>query len=283
MLPNFLIIGSQKAGTSSIYEILKKHPQIYMSPIKEINFFTNNKRFKYGIRYYEKFFQDAPLNKKAVGEATPGYICHPDVPKKIRRYLPNIKLILIVRNPIDRAYSQYWHNRRVLSEELTFNETIKIALNDTYLPGKRGYFSRGIYIKFINAYLAYFDLNQILVMVFDELRDNPKIFFKKIFNFLGVDTSFESTDISKAFNTPWIWNNVFYKYFFFKQSYQRYLNYLPQKMKTLLYWGKRIDFHYPPIDLISRCKLIKFYEPWNNELSTFLGIDLSMWKREATQ
>lgn len=159
MLPTFLVIGSQKAGTTSIYNVLKKHPQIFMPETKEINFFFHEYLYSRGIEFYELYFNSEKSD--VIGEASPGYICHPEAPRRIKKHLPNVKLILTVRNPIDRAYSQYYDNRRQLSETRPFHQTLFTALSDEYSPGECGYFSRGIYIKYIKRYLEYFHHDQL--------------------------------------------------------------------------------------------------------------------------
>ena len=123
MLPNFIILGSQKAGTTSLYQVLKQHPEIFMPAKKELNFFFHKAEYAKGQNYYQRYFKNAPVNARAIGEASPGYICHPETPKRIHRLLPNAKLIVTVREPISRAYSQYWDNRRSLSEFINFRRS----------------------------------------------------------------------------------------------------------------------------------------------------------------
>ena len=150
MLPNFIIIGSQKSGTTSVYNILKNHPSFYFPDQKEINFFFHDSLYEKGVKHYSNLFTGSDKNKVIIGEASPGYICHPDSPQRIKKHIPNAKMLLILRNPIERAYSQYWDNRRKLSETNTFSQTIDKFLDTNYQPGKIGYFSRGVYIKHIN-------------------------------------------------------------------------------------------------------------------------------------
>lgn len=275
VLPNFLVIGSQKAGTTSLYNILSKHPEIYMPQKKEVNFFFLEKEFLRGIGYYERFFfTGIPPGAKAFGEASPGYICHPQTPTRIKEYLPKARLILIVRNPIDRAYSQYWDNRMTLSETQTFEGTLDIALVDTYEPGKLGYFSRGTYIKYIRRYLDLFDADQLLVLLFNDLRDDPVKFYQHCFQFLGVDPGFRCPEMEAVYNPSFVWDNFLYRWFFNRPAYGRYI---PARLKRLLFWGRKKRFQYPPICQAAKERLVRFYEPWNRELAAYLGRDLSHW------
>jgi hypothetical protein len=274
MLPTFLIIGSQKAGTTSLYNVLRKHPQIFMPEIKEINFFFHERLYKRGIDFYKQYFMNGKKNSNVIGEASPGYICHPKAPKRIKKHLPDIKLILTVRNPIERAYSQYGDNRRKLSESLTFEETLSVALSDVYEPGQLGYFSRGVYITYIKRYLEYFDRKQLLILVFDDLVDNPLSFYKRCFRFLYVDDSFECPEIQQKSNPSSIWNNPIYKFFFRNPKYSTYF---PARLRRLLYFGRKIPYQYPPMDEATKRRLVEFYEAPNNDLSRFIGRNLDHW------
>src|SRR5215210_1250841 len=123
-MPNFLIIGAEKSGTTALYHYLKQHPQVYMSPVKEPGFFSyeeGQKPISAGparftseritdIEAYQRLFRGIS-DEKAVGEETPAYIANPEAPARIRRYIPDAKLIAILRDPTERAYSNYLHAR----------------------------------------------------------------------------------------------------------------------------------------------------------------------------
>jgi hypothetical protein len=273
MLPNFLIIGSQKAGTTSLYQILKEHPQIFMPDTKEINFFFKDAEYARGPDAYAAHFADA-TNQLALGEASPGYICHPEAPARIHALLPDAKLILTVRNPIKRAISQYWDNRRHLNEPLTFAQALDAYLDDDYQPDKTGYFSRGAYMRYIRRYLEYFPRKNILVLPFEEMISNPEDFYRRIFAFLGVDEDFVSEDFDEAFNPTEVWKNPFYQILIRRPRYQKKI---PAKLRRLFYWGSKMRFSAPSIDEASYQKLVAFYRPWNDELREFLGTDLAEW------
>ena len=133
-MPNFLIIGAVKAGTTSLHDWLSQHPQIYMSSIKELNFFAFegdnlevfkgkfNKEYLAGfettLQGYRKHFQGV-TNEIAIGESSPTYLYHPKAPERIQHYIPDVKLIAILRNPVERAYSNYLHTIRDSIEPFT--------------------------------------------------------------------------------------------------------------------------------------------------------------------
>ena len=273
MLPNFLIIGSQKAGTTSLYRILKQHPQIFMADQKEINFFFKDEEYARGAEAYNQHFADC-VNQLACGEASPGYICHPEAPARIHALLPDVKLILTVRDPIKRAISQYWDNRRHLNESHTFAQAVDLYLSDEYHPDEIGYFSRGVYIRYIRNYLEYFPRENMLILPFEEMISAPEDFYKRIFAFLGVDEDFKSEDFDEAFNPTEVWMNPFYQMLLRRPRYQKKI---PAKLRRLFYWGKKMRFSAPPIDEASRTKLEDFYRSWNDELHNFLGPDSVDW------
>ena len=186
MLPNFIIGGVQKGGTSWMYRTLKRHPQIFMSEQKELDFFWKESLYGKGLDWYREHFRDACC-AKAVGEATTTYLYCEMAPERIGRVLPNVKLIFSLRNPIDRAYSAYWHNRRRLTESLTFDKAIE--------QKRRGYIPRGFYYEQVKRFLRYFPRANMLILIYEEFINDPVGGFKQCFQFLGVDESFVSPEI----------------------------------------------------------------------------------------
>jgi len=274
MLPNFLIIGSQKAGTTSLYHVLKQHPQVFMPERKEVNYFFLQSEYDQGFKAYLQHFDPAPPEAKAVGEASPGYICHPLSPVRIQHALPEAKLILTVRHPVERAYSQYWDNRRSLSEHRTFEQAVETALHATYHPDRLGYFSRGTYIQYIHNYLERFPSEQLLILLFDDLRQDPQGFYRAVFEFLGIDPDFNTSAMTESFNPAAVWQNPVYLFFFNKPARVRWL---PAKLRRFAFYGERTPWQYPPMQPETRQKLLDFYRPWNAQLADFLGRDLSAW------
>ncbi len=272
--PNFLIIGSQKAGTTSLYHVLRQHPQIYLPPRKEINFFFHDHLYRRGLDWYAAHFADRPPTARVWGEASPGYICHPAAPRRIAEALPQVKLILTVRHPVRRAYSQYWDNRRHLSEPLTFAEAADRYLEEDYQPGRRGYFSRAVYIRYIRRYLDLFPRENLLVLVFEDLQRDPAAFYRRIFRFLGVEADFQA-DFTQRRNASRIWRNPLYRYFLHHPHATRYL---PPRARRLVTWGPQEPWRYPPLEAALGRRLLAFYRPWNAALAEFLQRSLDEWE-----
>lgn len=271
MLPTFLVIGSQKAGTTSVYHTLKRASEIYMPSKKEVNFFFLEREYAQGIRHYENYFEHVPQEAIHLGEASPGYICHPEAPQRIFRHLPDVRMILTVRNPVERAYSQYWEHRRKLVEPLTFDERIRDNLHQEYFPGTVGYFSRGLYMKYIQRYISLFNQERLLVIPFEDLRSDPLNFYSRIYEFLGIGDQKKANPIHEQRNQSKIYLNPMYLFFF---AHPKLHSFNIRRFKRIVFWGKRVEFKYPPMSECARNTLEEYYRPWNERLSAYMGRDM---------
>lgn len=274
-LPTFLVLGSQKAGTTSLYHVLRRHPEVFMSETKEVNFFFYEERYRRGLDYYRSYFRGVPPRAKVVGEASPGYICHPRCPERIQQALPGIRLIVTVRHPVERAYSQYWDNRRHLEADHTFEEALEHALTPDYEPGKLGYFSRGTYVQYLRRYVERYGRERLLVLVFEDLARDPAAYYRRCFDFLGVDSDFRCPEMEGRFNPSTIWRNPAYRWFL---RHPRYTRYLTPATRRLLCRG-RTQAYEESMSPAARARLLEFYRPWNEDLAQFLDRDLDSWDR----
>lgn len=207
VMPNFLIIGTQKAGTTALYGYLQEHPQIYMSSIKEPGFFDfegekvnfcgpgDDRSYRFAINdlaTYQNQFQDVN-NEIAIGEATTWYLQSLEAPERIKYHIPNVKLIAILRNPVDRAYSAFIHairdNREPVSDfaRALLEEDKRIKNNWGFLWR---YKHMGFYATQLKRYFEQFDRNQIRVYLYEDFKNNPTEILKDIFYFLNVDETF---------------------------------------------------------------------------------------------
>lgn len=217
MLPNFLIIGAQRSGTTSLYNYLIQHPNIISAMTKEVHFFDLN--FNKGASWYESQFnlnQKTSNNKYITGEASPYYIFHPLVPKRVFELLSDVKLIVLLRNPIDRAFSHYWYEKQTGAEDHSFIDAInsepkrlegeeqKILQNHNYYSFTHqnfSYLSRGIYVDQLKHWMSYFPRKQFLVIKSEDFFSATSDTLKKIFEFLDVQdfnlTSYEKYNLGK--------------------------------------------------------------------------------------
>ncbi len=196
--PDFLIIGAQKSGTTALYHFLNQHPLV-VKKMDETHYFDHN--FDKTLEWYRNQFPERPKEGYLIGDKSPYYLFHPLVPERVHSLYPDVKILVILRNPVDRAYSQYWHNIRNKVETLTFEEVIeqeperlkgefeKLISDPTYKSynyQKFSYQERGKYIEQLKRWLNYFKPEQILVITNDELRNKPKKTMGKVFDFLKI-------------------------------------------------------------------------------------------------
>jgi len=194
MLPNFLIIGAAKAGTTSLYRYLSGHPEIFVSQPKEPQFFVEEMNWHRGLEWYERHFADAK-DAIARGEASTQYTAYPQfggVPRRIAEVVPDVRLIYIVRQPIDRMISFYRMRVRQGKER---ERSIEKALltNDRYVDGSR-------YTMQIEQYLEYFPLERMLVIVSEDLRSDRTRTVQRVCRFLDVDPAKMTADIGAEYN-----------------------------------------------------------------------------------
>jgi len=202
--PNFFIVGAPRAGTTSLYEYLKNCENVFMSPIKETYFFSPNVNMKLILskpvknqKDYQKLFHNVKT-EKAIGEATPSYLWDPDSAKLIHEKIPNARIIIILRNPIDRAFSHYLWLVSLGKENLSFSEAIKKSLSAK--PDFSGrIIDGGMYSNQIQRYLDEFGQKQIKIIIFEEFLKNPKLFLEDTLKFLDIDSN--PPEIFEAFNS----------------------------------------------------------------------------------
>jgi len=242
-LPDFLIIGAQKAGTVALLRYLQQHPDVTGAD-KEIGFFSTNKYYR-GIKWYKQQLPITFGKKKLIFEKTPEYIYYPDTPKRIRGYSKDIKLILLLRNPIQRAFSgwnhyqKYYYSWDNYSKEKLING---IKTNFGYEKGKyfidflnepvykdfydcvkeeidlinKGIFRygpsfvrRGIYYDQIKNYLKYFDKKQLLIIESSELRNEREEVLNNVTDFLGISAFvFSKIDLKDAHKSKYKGNKI---------------------------------------------------------------------------
>ncbi len=210
ILPNFMILGAAKAGTTALYHYLKQHPEIGMSRIKETNYLALKdhpldfqgpgdcdyiKRFTITTEAgYHDQFSDCG-GKRAIGEASPLYLYDPRVATEIKRLVPNAKLIIILRNPVDRAYSAFLHLVRD-HRETTRDFLTALQLEPTRIADRWEhiwhYVGMGRYAEQLTGYLQTFDREQIRIYLYSDFQREPANILADVYRFLDVDPSFQA-------------------------------------------------------------------------------------------
>lgn len=256
--PTFIIIGAGRSGTTALYDYLTKNKDGFEAPTKELHFF--DEYFDKGIKWYRgnfptifhKFYLENILNRKIiVGEATATYFHNPLVTKRIASTIPHVKLIVMLRNPVDRAHSHYKRRYERGGENNSFEDVIEKGL--TYLQQKKdneildkvpqqylshSYISRGLYYEQLKIWTKYFLKSQIFLIKSEDFFDDPSSVLYKVYKFLGK----KNVDLKNISN---------------------------------LKINKNIGGYNRKLDQNLRKKLTNFYKPHNEKLNKFWNVDFS--------
>lgn len=281
--PSFLIIGAQKCGTTWLWDNLKSHPGTSLGANKEIQFFSAARNLDRGLDWYYLHF--ARLDPtKVVGEASTDYFydrvlidnlrvdeSRPVIPELIRDELPGAKILLILRDPVKRAISAYYHHiqRRRIPPRMGLVEA------DRLYPYLR-IISRGYYAKYLRVWLEYFPSERFRIFVFEEdVLKTPEETLRNLYEFLGLDPTHRPRELHRASNQGWNWTHITAHY---------YLGPLYKGPYTLLQrlgfraWLQKIDFlkrpALPPNEIDT---LRAIYSPETEALVPLTGRDLACW------
>lgn len=189
-LPQFICIGSQRAGTTWLHECLNEHPEVYVPEEKELHFF--DRFYDKGLEHYSaNFTAEKRSGAKVWGELTPNYYQEDQALERIKATIPNVKIIYILREPVSRAFSQYQLYKPSQFSDLSFEEVIenKPFVTDLSMQGKH-----------LQRVYSLFDREQVLVLFYDDLSAQPQSLLKKVYEFVGVNTEFSPSHLDKRIN-----------------------------------------------------------------------------------
>jgi hypothetical protein len=279
-LPTFLIAGVPKAGTSALAAYLSEHPDVFMSAEKELHFFDRRDRDE---KWYRSNF-DGAGGAAAIGEATPTYILSRPALERMRALLPDARLVVLMRNPVDRAYSHFWWNR-ALTERRDFASAVRSEMaggpSDRPLPpnARPGYWSYtggGRYAELLQRACEYYPRDRVLALVSEELRSTPDAVYGEVCRFVGVSDAHAPGNLGTVVNPAYRLRSPKLRELMMRyRAWKR----LPKG------WAKAIDalnrapLTYPPMDPGVRAQLVEWFQPANEALSSWLGRDLTVWSR----
>ncbi|MGY8932046.1 MAG: sulfotransferase family protein [Flavobacteriales bacterium] len=293
ILPNLLIVGAAKSGTTSLHNYLKQHSDIFMSDHKEPHFFINNEigtnRIPNGISKYDDYialFKNSESYKYR-GESSTMYLQFPDISiKNINKYLnDDVKIIIMLRNPIERAFSGYQHVKRYnVMENLDFEDAIKQCenryfINTNFTPASR-YINIGLYYNMVKKFQANFGENMHIVIYDDFIADTQNE-LSKIFSFLNISDFVINTN-EKYMVGGWQWKNSFLKKLFLKKNLlNKFIRFiLPfQSFKKILRNRLVQVFSTPVVKMkdTTKSSLQNLYKEDLKKLSTIIDRDLKIW------
>ena len=297
-LPNFLIVGAAKSGTTSLYAYLDQHPDIYFCPVKEPCFFSDgNPRLVRTDLEYEGLF-NTRTSEKSVGEASVSYLYDPEAPIKIKALLKEVKIIIILRNPVDRAYSQWGQIFYQLGyEKLSFEDALKeedarmslraFGKDAPFYYGFYHYFHVGLYYEQVKRYFDIFGRDRVQIHIFEEFINDPGRTCKEIFSFLDIDPAFvpilEKHNVAASFRFGSLHTFLLSPPLTLTKVFQS----LPMRLKLFIYSVARSlfrmnlqDMSRPPLEKRIRDRLMERYRENIHQLEKLLGRDLSIWEHK---
>jgi hypothetical protein len=269
-LPDFLVVGAMRSGTTSLARWLGAHPEVFVSPRKEVHYFDLN--YERGPGWYASHFADAG-DAKAAGEATPVYMYRPEVPGRIAGLLPSARLVVVLRHPVDRAWSHYWLNREKRRERLSFEDALaaepeRLATAPT--PWTWAYVDRGRYVEQLERLASLFPASQLHVLLFDDLANDPAGTFAAVTRFVAVDDGVVPPAVGRRAN-----------------AYRRVRSgrvadltrRWPSRLRDAVGRLNTRPAAYPTMAPETRERLLVEFAGPNAELARWLGRDLSGWSR----
>lgn len=292
IMPNFLIVGAAKAGTTSLYEYLRQHPQIFMPEWKELSYFIGD---PFGplhkikkARYYSKVFAEAH-GHKAVGEASTSYLFDEAAANIIRGKLGLIKIIIILRDPVAMSYSLYNHQVRkegetcatfesALEAEEKRRQSLKFKQRCYGWHANYYYYHRGLYCEQVKRYLDTFGQDRVKIILFDELAEATLKAVREVYMFLGVDDSFipdikVHNPAGGIISIPRFWENTglllkTYQFLFSKNVFKK----IPHLIRNM---GRKPP---RPINPATAHDLRQKFHSDICRLEQLIGKDLTAWK-----
>ena len=303
-LPNFLILGAPKCGTTSLYSYVAQHPDVFMCFPKEPTFFghegdrglfngpgDNNEIYRTRVvtsfEAYTKLF-NAVTTQKAIGEASTFYLYLPKAPQTIKKYIPRAQMFGVLRNPADRAYSNYLHLARQLRETLSFTE----ALREEPHRIRNNFFelwhykSMGFYYDQVKRYYEMFGQQQVHIYLHEDLQKNMLSVVQEIFGILELDPSFVP-NMSKKWNVGYmpkspLREKVYYKLkhatkFCAKHAPWRLRSPIERTMEFIAHLERPVHVPRPPMPEDVRAALLEEYREDILKLQDLLRRDLSHW------
>lgn len=304
--PDFIIVGAAKAGTTSVFEYLGEHPQVFISTPKETDFFANqvygeSERYMHGINQraqdmvirtpdaYRALFAGAS-EAQVCGEASPSYMLDARIPALIHAWNPAVKIVMLLRDPAERAWSDFLHNQLYGSEVLP-PDRFREAFQDS---GRRlaegwrmnaNYEIKGRYGEQLEHFLAVFPHEQVGVFFYDDLKSDPQTFMRSLYAFIGVDAAF-TPRTEQRYNVNGVPAKGFLKRALYRFLYQPHAikrvlrRFVPAGVRRRLRFGLqwRVLEKPPVLPPQVRVELAAHYLADIEKLEALTGRDLSAWK-----
>jgi hypothetical protein len=287
--PNFFVAGAQKAGTTSVYEFLRQHPEVFMSPVKEPGYFKfdpdaavvpGHPAETADLARYLDLFADV-RGERAIGEASASYLNHVHAATRIRAAVPDARVVVVLREPVERAYSSYSMRVAEGTEDRTFAEVVDAELDRAHrerIAGRWHYVGAGLYGRHLQRYYDRFPGDRIDVHLYEDLVRDPVGLVRSVYGFLGVDPGF----------TPSMAEHNVTRYAVRSASVDRMVRGFPGKSRLRSVvpsatWARmrrsvrRLNRARPGLGEAARARLAEFYRDDVRHAESLIGRDLSGW------
>jgi len=260
-LPDFLIAGAPRSGSTTLFRMIDEHPSVFMARPKEIGFFSG--WHDEDVEWYEAHFAGASDGQMA-GEATPWYLHDQRAVNEMEKVVPDVKIIVILRDPVGRTYSHYWMERIRGRADGTFEEYIETS----------DVVGISMYAEHLSYMVEHFHRDQVLVVFHEDLKNDPTRLYRDVCEFLGIDSTYEPELLGRTVN----------RYVEFRSMRVRDLaKGLPPSLgflrRGLDRANTRTNVAYPPMDPATREHLAAVYQAPNADLALWLGTDIPEWTR----
>jgi hypothetical protein len=283
-LPNFLGIGAMRSGTSWLYVQLRSHGDVYMSEPKELNFFTDF--YSNGIQWYSGHFpaEKEAARFKAIGEITPTYLADAEAPSRMHRHMPDCRFIVMLRNPVERAYSEYTKALRDRNYGGSFDEFVR---------GSEDILRRGNYTDQLARYFQFFPRDRFLILIFEDAVSRHEATIQRLAAFLDIDPKgFDIERMKRKVNPSYLprMPGLFSSYI----KLRRYL--VSRNLGRVISTAEKIGLadvgrqlfrgggprsELPSLDERTRNRLAQIYLPQIHKLEELLGAPVTAWRNQA--
>ncbi len=280
-LPDFLIVGTMKSGTTILADYLNLHHSIHI-PLHELQYFNHDDNFRQGISWYSRRLiadcdEIRQLDTLLIGEKTPTYSYQPNCAERIRKTIPNTKLIWIFRDPVKRIFSNFLHARKKGAEHLNFRDCVEKEEERIAKNIFKGYVERSKYVVQVERFLEHFSIDQMHYMLFENLLESPQTELNKVAEFLGIShfggglPQHHSNPTVMPFSPSSLWlaGKV--------AGYESKLYKLVRKINLFFPGSVPVI----PKGLIQQLESI--FEPYNQRLSNITGLDLKIWNAKTNK
>jgi hypothetical protein len=301
---DFFIIGAQKAGSTALVEFLRCHPDVFLPAVKELHYFVREEFYRQGVAYLNPLYPTGGTS--LLGGADVDVMCSRLAAARIQEHNPSIRLLGVLRNPVDRAYSAYWFARRLGFEDApTFEEGLareaeRAGSSEARKAARAGrpppiglsilmYVGYGQYAAHLAAYSERFPREQLRIVLHEDLADRPQETLADVFDWLGLPYPQGSIDTNRRVNVAGMPRSMFLqralrsddsppKRWFRRLVPHGLRHMIHQRVRRPLLTKNIRPQRYPPMNDDTRVRLVEYFAPHNARLSALLGRDLSHWR-----